>query len=99
MGREKRLDQFPPEFFQLWDLAKQGKLRLIFPSKAAASTLRHRMYSFRTLLRKETSNLEYDTTGLTIQQEGLAWVLSDGKTNWQEQLSALVAQSATNNQE
>jgi hypothetical protein len=98
---EKTLDQFPQEFFDAWDLAQAGTLWLEFPEKKQATNFRHRLYSFRTKLRKQAYPMPcpYDGIELMISQSPDGFVLAPGQSSWREQIAKLKAENATNSQE
>jgi hypothetical protein len=91
--REKNLNQFPEEMWQAWDLAKRGQLRLEFPTKGGAQALRHRMYGFRTALRREggVAGAQYNGVELVIREEPSSWVLTTGQADWKRQLADQLA--------
>jgi hypothetical protein len=88
---EKRLSDFSEDFFLAWDLAKEGKLVLIFDTKNQATNFRHRLYSFRTKLRKESAPLPtpYDGIELSIEGKGEVWEVTTKTSRWREQIRIL----------
>jgi hypothetical protein len=90
---EKKLSDFSEDFFLAWDLAKEQRLVLQFDTKNQATNFRHRLYSFRTKLRKESAPLPtpYDGIELSITQEGEVWEVSTKTSRWREQIRQLAS--------
>jgi hypothetical protein len=91
---EKRLDQFSQDFFDAWDLAKEGKLDITFPTRKGAVNFRHRLYSFRSKLRKQFAPAPTDYDSLELNIEGsdeLGWKLNTKLSHWREQIRLLKA--------
>ncbi len=61
MARKYTLESFPKEFFDIWDLAAEGKLRIPLESKGFGTNMKQRLYAFRRLVSPEQSSRYYQT--------------------------------------
>lgn len=97
MPTPKTLDKYPAEFFQVWELAKQNRLSLNFPTRSLATSIRQRLYAFRKLLAQQQGPVEgaklYNVDLLILEKHG-QWLLMSHIPEWKQQVrSAALATS------
>lgn len=82
------LSSFPSEFFQIWDLACEGKLSLPFPTRGKATNMKHRLYQFRKLLLVEHEELggKYYQVDLDVREEEEKYFLETYIPEWKKVL-------------
>jgi len=88
----KSIASFPPEFFDIWNLALEGKLNLTLPTKGMATNFRQRLYTFRRLLMTENptqASPMYQTDLLVTEIEGKG-LLTSHIPEWKLQVRAAI---------
>lgn len=89
---KRTLQGFPPEYFDIWNLAVEGKLSLQFPTKGKATNKKVDLYRFRKRLSEETGDLAaaYFQVDLRVTDEG---VLQSYVPDWKLAVRAQIAAS------
>jgi len=81
MTRKKSAKDYPPEFYEAWELASKGTLILALPTKGGAVNMRQRLYAFRKTFIEENGQAEFNhwfnydlvVEGNTVQTGTLDW--------------------------
>ena len=67
--RTYTIESFPKEFFDIWQLAEEGKLSLEMPTKGQATHLKQRLYIFRKTLLETSPDLAQPYLSVDIRVE------------------------------
>lgn len=95
--RKMTLADYPQEFFTIWELACQGRLKLEFEEKGTATNFRHRLMAFRKQVRENGDPAmglrfsEVDILQPVYNQHTGVYELRDGLPAWKAQVRQATA--------
>jgi len=87
MTRKKSAKDYPPEFYEAWELASKGTLEITLTTKGAAINMRQRLYAFRKAFIEENGQAEFNhwfQYDLVVEDN----VVKTGTLAWKEQVRA-----------